>query len=459
MSDSHSAASNRIQSVLDANSFVEIGAGVTARSTDFNPSASFVPSDGVITGFGTVDGNLVYVYSQDVTACKGTLGEMHARKIISLYRMARKMGAPVIGMIDCAGVRLEESVDALNAMGGILRNQAKASGVVPQITMIYGRCGGGLSLIPAMSDFVFMEKDASLFVNAPDAVEGVSKDDTDISSAGYQSAAGHVDMVGTADEIASAVRSLIPYLPLNNMDESEQVICMDDLNRSVAGAASLKGRELIKAVADGGVFFEMKSGYGEKTVTGLMRLGGRTVGAVAYTDEKLCVKCVKKASSLVRFCDAFNIPVVTFADVTRFGNCECVEKNMPDAASRLAFAYVTATVPKVTVVTGKAYGTPYLITGSKAMGADMVYAWDSASVGVMDSKMAAKILSDKTDAASLKETAARFDELQQSAASAAARGYVDTVIKAEDTRKYLIGALEMLFTKRVDTPDRKHASF
>ncbi len=457
------AAGRRIASLLDANSFVEVGGLVTARSTDFNLSAAQTPSDGVITGYGTIDGNLVYVYSQDASVLGGSVGEMHAKKITRIYSLARKTGAPIIGLIDCAGIRLEESTDALNALGRILRSQVMASGLIPQLVGIFGNCGGGLSIIPALADFTFIEKEnGRLFVNDPDAIEGNTKEKLDTASADYQLEAGNADFAGTEAEVYAAMRELVALLPLNCEDEGAMAAVTDDLNRAASGIASVKGSaaEALKLIGDGGQFFETKRGFAGCVTTGFIRLNGYTVGCVANSSDKavLCAGGAEKAASFIGFCDAFNIPVLTLANAEALRNSECTEKRFPRNAARLTYAYTNATVPKVTVVTGKAYGTAYILMGSKAVGADMVFAWKDAEIGTMDAKMAAKIIADGADADTMKKTAEEYTALQQCVTSAARHGYVDTIIEAEETRKYVIGAFEMLYTKREDRPDKKHGT-
>lgn len=460
MSETNNAAGMRIASLLDANSFVEVGGLVTARSTDFNLSAAKTPSDGVITGYGTVEGNLVYIYSQDASVLGGTVGEMHARKIARIYSLAMKTGAPVIGLIDCGGVRLEESTDALNALGLIMGRQAWASGVVPQIAAVYGSCGGGLAAVSALADFTFVEKDnGRIFVNAPDAIPGNSKEKCDTSSADWQFEAGNCDFVGSEEEIAARIRQLVGILPLNNEDEGASAPTADDLNRD-CGALSTTiddAKKTLEIISDGGLFFETKGGYASSMLTGFISLNGYTVGAVANSGcGTIDADGAAKAARFISFCDAFNIPVFTLVNATGFKSCECQEARMPWASAKLAYAYASATVPKVTLVAGKAYGTPYVLMGSRALGADMVYAWKSAEIGTMDAAMAAKIMAGKDGDVSA--IAGEYSDLQLSVNSAAARGYVDTVIDEADTRKYLIGAFEMLYTKRLDGPDRKHGT-
>ena len=432
-----SLASTRIASLLDENSFVEIGGYVTARSTDFNMQQTETPGDGVVTGYGVIDGHLVYVYSQDASVLGGTIGEMHAKKIAGLYDMAMKMGAPVIGLLDCAGLRLQESTDALSAFGEIYLKQTMASGVIPQITAIFGRCGGGLALVPALTDFTFMEgKKAELFVNSPNALDGNSKDKCDTASAAFQSEeSGLVDFTGTEDEIMAGIRELVSMLPANNEDDMSYEDCTDDLNRVCADLANAAGDPaiLLSNIADDNNFVEVKAAYAKDMVTGFLRLNGTTVGAVANRTE-LYGEDGQVAESF---------------------DCVLSAKGAEKAA---AYAFANATVPKVNVITGKAFGSAYVAMNSKSIGADMTFAWENAQIGMMDAQLAAKIMYEGSDMQTINEKAAEYATLQSSAMAAAKRGYVDNIIAAEDTRKYVIGAFEMLFTKRDDRPSKKHGT-
>ncbi len=483
MSDSTpTSAMNRITALLDDSSFVEVGALISARNTDFNMAEQETPSDGVITGYGTINGCLVYVYSQDSTVMGGTIGEMHARKIAAIYSMAIKMGAPVIGLIDCAGLRLQEATDALNGFGQLYGCQAMASGVIPQIAAIFGTCGGGMAVSAAMADFVFMESDnARLFVNAPNAIEGNRADKCDTSSAGFQSKkAGLVDFTGTESEILNGIRSLIMILPANNEDDLSFVECTDDLNRQIADMAGCVGAPDIglSLMSDNNYYLEVKKDYEPAMVTAFIRLNGQTVGCVAnrtelYDDagEKtadlepvLTADGCDKASKFITFCDAFEIPLLTLTNVTGYHADECTERRIAKSAGRLVYAYTNADVPKITVITGKAYGTAYLVMGSKPLGADIVYAWPDASIGTMDPTSAVKIIyadeiNSSDDARALiSEKAAEYDEDCSSAFAAARRGYVDDIIEAADMRRRVIAAFEMLYTKREDRPSRKHGT-
>lgn len=470
-----SQASQRIAALLDENSFVEIGGLVTARSTDFNLKQTETPSDGVITGYGVIDGNLVYVYSQDTSVLNGTVGEMHAKKIANLYNLALKMGAPVIGLIDSAGLRLQEATDALNAFGEIYMSQVKASGVIPQITAVFGTCGGGLALIPTLTDFTFMEgSKAKLFVNAPNALDGNVITKCDTSAADFQSKeAGIVDVVADEAGILAQIRELVSLLPANNEDGSYEE-CSDDLNRACAEIANCVGDTSIalSQIADNGAVFEVKREYAKDMVTAFIKLNGATVGAVANRtevygedgtvtekyDAVLSAAGCYKAAEFINFCDAFEIPVLSLTNVKGFKADKQNEKGIANAAAKLTYAFANATVPKVNVIIGQAYGSAYVTMNSKAIGADITMAWPDAKIGTMDAKLAAKIICDGQGADAIDACAKEYEALQTSAASAAKRGYVDQIVEPVDTRKYVIGAFEMLFSKSEDLPAKKHGT-
>ena len=472
-----SKASQRIAALLDDNSFVEIGGLVTARATDFNLKPNETPSDGCITGYGVINGNLVYVYSQDASVLNGTIGEMHAKKITNLYDLAMKTGAPVIGLIESAGSRLQEATDALAAFGEIYLKQTMASGVIPQITAVFGTCGGGLGLFPTMTDFTFMaEKNAKLFVNAPNALDGNVITKCDSSSAKFQAEeSGIVDVVADEATILEKVRELVSFLPANNEDDASFLEdCTDDLNRVNPEIAGCVGDTSValSILADDNNFFEVKSGYAKNMVTGFLRLDGVTVGAVANRSEicdeegkvaekldaVLTAEGCEKAAEFVNFCDAFGIPVLTLTNVKGYEATLASEKTIAKAAAKLTYAFANATVPKVNVVIGKALGTAYVVMNSKAIGADIAMAWPDAQIGAMDGKLAAKIMYDGQGADVINEKAAEYEALTLNVTSAAKRGYVDQIVNAADTRKYVIGAFEMLFTKSEDRPAKKHGT-
>ncbi len=476
------SAKDRIYTLLDDNSFVEIGALVTKRSTDFNLQQVETPGDGVVTGYGTIGDRPVYVYSQDAAALNGTMGEMHAKKIVNLYRLAMKVGAPVVGLVDCAGLRLQEATDALEAFGKIYKCQAMASGVIPQITAIFGTCGGGMAVLASMSDFVFMEeKNAKLFVNAPNAIAGNNVGKCDTASAKFMAEAGTVDFV-LEDEVAvlNGVRDLVYVLPSNNEDEACDEISSDDLNRAVPAFVdeACDPAVALADISDMGVFVEVKAAYAKEMVTGFIKLAGCTVGVVANRsaiksetgktvekfDSVLTTKGCYKAEKFVEFCDAFDIPVLTLTNVTGFASDMGEAKSLAIASAKLTAAFANATVPKINVITGKAYGSAYIAMNSKAIGADIVFALTDAEVGTMDAGLAtqiiyAKEIEEAADKAAFKaEKAAEYKALCLNALSAAKRGYVDAVIDGSDVRAQLAYTFEMLMPKKELRPAKKHGT-
>ena len=406
----------------------------------------------------------------------GTVGEMHAKKIANLYDLAMKTGAPVIGLIDSAGLRLQEATDALNGFGGIYMKQVNASGVIPQITAIFGTCGGGLAVVPGLTDFTFMEeKKAKLFVNSPNAIDGNEISKCDTSSAAFQSGeAGLVDVVASESDVLAQIRELVSLLPANNEDTMSYTECTDDLNRICEGLENCAGDTSIalSQLSDHGMFFETKRNYAKDMVTGFIRLNGATVGAVANRtevygqdgkvsdkfDAVLSPEGCEKAADFIAFCDAFDIPVLSLTNVKGYASTKCAEKKMAKAAARLTYAFANATVPKVNVITQKAMGSAYVAMNSKAIGADITIAWPDAEVGTMDAKLAAKIICDGQGAEAIDACAKEYAALQGSAVSAAKRGYVDQIVAPEDTRKYVIGAFEMLYTKHEERPAKKHGT-
>ena len=470
-----SLAGKRIMSLLDENSFVEIGAGITARATDFNMNPKEAAADGVVTGYGLIDGNLVYVYSQDSSVLGGSIGEMHAKKIVAIYKMAMKMGAPVVGLIDSVGLRLQEATDALAAFGEIYNVQALASGVVPQITAVFGNCGGGLAIAAGMSDFTFMEESkAKLFVNSPNALAGNREEVNDTAAAKFQAdECGNVDVVASEADIYAKVRELICMLPANNEENGAYAEATDDLNRAVEIAGCVGDTSIaLSIIADDNAYVEVKAGYAKEVTTGFIRLNGMTVGAIAnrseiYDEEGNKAeepgKCLtpngcEKIADFVNFCDAFDIPVLTLTNVAGFAACVQCEKRLAKAAAKMTYAFANASVPKVNVIVGQAYGSAGVAMNSKSLGADIVIAWDSATVGMMDANLAAKVMFEGKGAEAIEAGAKEYAALQNSINAAASRGYVDQIIAAEDTRKYLVGAFEMLFTKREGRPGKKHGS-
>lgn len=481
MGSSDQTAMNRIINLLDDNSFVEIGAKVTKRNTDFNLEEKEVPADGVITGYGLIDGNIVYVYSQDAASLGGAIGEMHAKKIVNIYNLAMKIGVPVIGLVDCAGLRLQEATDALHAFGTLYASKVMASGVIPQITAVFGSCGGGVAVANALGDFTFMETEkAKMFVNSPNVLDENYTEKLDTASTDFQAACGNVDFVETEETIYNQIRQLVSIFPTNNEDDDSFVECTDDLNRaSAAFEQDMRDpRAALADLSDNGFFMEVKKQYAKDMVTGFVRLNGMTIGVVANAsavlgeDGKevetfapvLSTAGCEKAASFVTLCDAFNIPLLTLTSVEGYKATVDEEKTIANATAKLTYAFANATVPKVNLITGKAFGSAYITMNSAHIGADLVFALPDAKIGMMDAEQAVKIMyaqevKDAADAQSkIAEKTAEYEKLQSSADAAAARGYVDNIIEGSSVRKQMIFAFEMLFTKRDERPSKKHGT-
>ncbi|MBO5564399.1 MAG: carboxyl transferase [Lachnospiraceae bacterium] len=453
-----SNAKKRIYAILDDNSFVEMGALVKARATGFNLTPEEAPSDGVVCGYGLVDGRLVYVYSQDAEVLGGTVGEMHAKKIIDLYRMAIRTGAPVIGLLDSQGIRLQEGTDALDAFSGIYSQMAKASGLVPQITAVFGSCGGGLSVIPSLSDFSYIAEDARLFVNLPLTRKG-SMDGDHFADAATQAKNGVVDAALPEVEILARIRDLVSFLPQNNEAEAFRN-CEDDLNRECLQAAEQAAdlRAVLTDIADDNCFFEVKEGYAGSMLTGFIRLNGASVGVFGNAEGELSADGMEKAASFVTFCDAFSIPVISFTNANGFKADEAEEKTAAKAAAKLIAALAGADTVKVNVILGEAIGSAYSIMNPKALGSDLVIALQEAHVGIMDADAASKILADGKDVDEIEKTKEAFEKMQNGIESIASRGSIDQIAEAKDLRKFLVGALEVLYSKRILRYPKKHGS-
>lgn len=471
---SQMSARELISSLVDDNSFVEVGAMITLRNTNFNLQENEIPADGVITGYGVVNGNPVYIYCQDSTAMSGTIGEMHAKKIAHIYDLALKVGAPVIGIIDSAGMRLQEATDALQGFGEIYQRKVFASGVIPQITAIYGNCGGGAAILSSLSDFTFMAKNSgNLYVNSPNALIGNSKEKLDTRKADFNGKHGNVEFIfDDFSQVIENIRELISILPSSNDDNPSFEETKDDLNRLIYGLED-NVRDItyiMNNISDNHSFIEVRKGYAKEMVTGFIKLNGITIGAIGNRlevieevgvvetfDGSLTTAGCYKAERFVKFCNAFNIPILTLTNVTGYKATIEEEKNIALAAAKLTHAFINANVPKVNVIVDKAYGSAYVTMNSKHIGADMVFAFENTRIGMMESHLAAKIMYE--DSPELIEDKAReYEELTQSAMSAAKRGYVDAIIDSKSIRKHLIYAYEMLYTKRDSRPNKKHGT-
>ena len=397
-----SAARQRVHSLLDEKSFVEIGAGARARATELNPEPVGTLTDGVITGYGTIGDKPVCVYSQDSSILGGSIGEVDALKIAAIYDLAVRIGAPVIGLVDSAGLRLQEGVDALNAFAQIYANHAKASGVVP-----------GLALAASMSDFTMMEENARMFVNAPNTLAGNHEEENDTANAQHRAKAGVVDFVGSEDEVISKIRELIGMIPSNYEDEAYEEN-EDEMNRDCSGLtnASTDVDEILKEATDNGEFLELKADYAPDMAVGFARFGGTTVGVIANRDPLLTTEGCAKAASLTCFCDAFGIPIVTFTNATGYASTIENENRMGKTAARFTLALVSATVPKINVIMKQAYGSAFAIMNPKGAGADFTIAFPNATVGIMDAAVAAKLISKDAPPEEYEEVKNFYEEMQ-----------------------------------------------
>ena len=445
-----SKARERILFLTDEGSFTEFGKEVTMRSTDFEVSASKEAGDGVVTGYATVEGKPVAIYSQDRTVLNGSFGEMHAKKILNLYEFALKTGMPVIGMLDSSGVRIEEALDAMEAYGQLYTMKSKASGAILQIDLVFGRTGGMAAVSAGLSDFVLMENGAELFVNAPNAIRGNFEEKLNTASAAFRAErSGDVDFVGTEDEMLSCVKELLRILP-ENAEEIALGDSSDDLNRmtpELSGTTSAK--TIAKALGDEQRFLELKDKYAPEIVTGFIELDGMTTAVVGNETEVLTAAGLRKAADFVRFADAFGIPLLTLSKGVRLEAEEASEAAFLGETSAFVSALSSATVPKLNVVIGDSIGSAGLIMNSKAIGADVSYAVEGVKIGIMDAKAAKKILADEA-------AEARFEE-NQSALEAAKRGFVDEIVSAPSLRKKVLIAMEILSLKREKPIVKKHA--
>ncbi len=475
-------ARERIDLLLDKGSFREIDAFVLHRTTDFGLDKQKYLGDSVVTGWGTIDGRLVYIFSQDFTVFGGSLGEAHAEKICKIMDMAMKNGAPVIGLNDSGGARIQEGVVSLGGYADIFLRNTLASGVIPQISVIMGPCAGGAVYSPALTDFIIMVRGSSyMFVTGPEVVKAVTHEEVSFEELG--GAAIHSEVSGVchlaADSEADAlylIRKLLSYLPQNNMEDPPFVPNGDDPLRMEEALDEIVPddpskpydiKDVIHLIVDEGQFFEIHEAYAPNIVIGFARLGGHSVGIVANQPAVLAgvldIKSSEKAARFVRFCDAFNIPIVTFVDVPGFLPGTAQEHGgIIRAGSKLLYAYCEATVPKLTVVTRKAYGGAYDVMSSKHIRGDLNLAWPSAEIAVMGPEGAVNIIFRKELAQAddpVKRRAELVAEYREKFANpyvAAARGYIDDVIEPRETRPRLINALEMLSNKRDSNPPKKH---
>jgi acetyl-CoA carboxylase carboxyltransferase component len=477
-------ARERIEQLIDPGTFQEIGMLVTHRASGLGMEKSHPYTDGVVTGWGKVDGRLVYVFAQDFTIMGGSVGEAHGMKIANLLDMARQNGAPVIGLNDSGGARIQEGVEALAGYGQIFYRNVQASGVVPQISVILGPCAGGAVYSPAITDFIFMvEKTAHMFITGPEVVKAVTHQDVSFDQLG--GAAVHREQSGVAhftasdeETLLSNVRWLLSFLPANNLTPPPYLPPSDDPQRSLPELAQIVPadpqqpydvRSVIEALVDGGEFLEVQPEYAANLVIGFARLDGYPVGIVANQPMHLAgvldINSSDKGARFIRFCDAFHIPLVTLVDTPGFlPGTDQEYGGVIRHGAKLAYAYSEATVAKVTVVLRKAYGGAYIVMGSKHLGGDYNLAWASAEIAVMGPEGAVSIVFSR-DIAAAENPPAERDRLIKNyrvefatPLIAASRGYLDDVIDPSESRLRVIRALEALRDKRQNTPSRKHGN-
>ena len=477
-------ARERLDLLLDPGSFIELDRFVTHRATDFGLAEQQYPGDGVVTGYGRVNGRVVYVFAQDFTVFGGSLSETHAQKICKIMDHAVRNGAPVIGLNDSGGARIQEGVASLGGYADIFLRNTLASGVIPQISVILGPCAGGAVYSPAITDFVFMVRGLSyMFVTGPNVVKTVTHEEVSFEALG--GADVHAETSGIAHavypsepECLAAIRQLLDYLPANNLAEPPVVRSEDPEDRRderllelipESPATPYDMHDVIRAVVDEGAFFEIHAGYAKNILTGFARLGGRSVGLIANQPAVLAgvldINASVKAARFIRFCDAFNLPLVTFVDVPGFLPGVGQEHGgIIRHGAKLLYAYCEATVPKLTVITRKAYGGAYDVMSSKHIRGDLNLAWPSAEIAVMGPRGAVEILF-KDELAAARDPAAelarRLEEYNRTFANpykAAARGFIDDVIDPRDTRPRLIDGLRMLRSKRDSNPRKKHGT-
>lgn len=461
MSVSHdNVALSRINKIVDEGSFVELGGSVISRNTDFCLKDLGKESDGVVTGYGLIDGRLVFIYSQNPEVLGGSIGEMHCQKIISLYEQALKVGAPVIAILDSTGLRLQEGVDALDAFGCFINVVNEASGIIPMFSICYGNCGGGLSVIPSLSDYSYVVKESGhLFVNSPNVIDNNYTEKCDSSNGDYQALySGIVDLCASFEEIRDHIYSLLEILPANNTEGTVSVNCQDDLNRMIeaGNGYAYDAAVLLNQIADDHIFIETKKAYAPDMITGFLQLNGITVGAFANHAEngRLTVDAIDKATNFVLYCDAYDIPLLSILDLEGYETSFTSEKSLSKTLARFVTAIADADVPKVNLIPKKAISSAYSFFNSKALGADFVYAWPSCEVGILPTENACKILFGDH---ATQEEIDKFASLQNSVEGFASRGSIDRVIDPASTRKYLISAFDLLFTKFSLVQNKKHS--
>ena len=471
-------ARERIAMLLDEGSFEEFDMFVQHRCTNFGIEKTKYLGDGIVTGYGTIDGRLVYIYAQDFTVFGGALSEALAMKICKVMDQAMKMGAPVIGLNDSGGARIQEGVNALAGYAEIFQRNILASGVIPQISGIFGPCAGGAVYSPALTDFIFMVKENSpMFITGPDVVKTVTNEEVGKEELG--GAATHSSKSGVAhfmcsneEETLMSIRELLSFLPSNNMEDAPVAPCSDDVNRLTESLQTVIPedpnqpydiKDIVEPVLDNQYFFEVMPHFAKNIVVGFGRLNGRSVGIVAnqpaFLAGVLDIDASDKAARFIRFCDCFNIPIITFEDVPGFLPGTNQEHNgIIRHGAKIVYAYAEATVPKITLITRKAYGGAYIVMASKPTGADINLAYPQAEIAVMGAEGAVNILYRKASAEEKSAIIKEYEEKFSNPYRASERGLIDEVIMPRDTRHKLIQALEMASNKNQSNPPKKHGN-
>jgi methylmalonyl-CoA decarboxylase alpha subunit len=477
-------ARERIHLLFDENTFVEIDAFVTHRCTNFGMETKEMPAEGVVTGYGKVDGRLVYAYAQDFTVAGGSLGEMHANKIVKVQENALKVGAPIVGLNDSGGARIQEAVDALSGYGKIFFQNTLASGVIPQITAIMGPCAGGAVYSPALTDFIFMvDQTSQMFITGPQVIKTVTGEEVSAEALGgamtHNSVSGVAHFMSANDEACIAdIRRLLSFLPSNNLETAPVFECNDDLNTIVEELNTIIPDnpnkpydivDVIRLIVDSGDFYECQPNFAQNIVTGFARINGQSVGIIANQPKVLAgcldVNASDKSARFIRTCDAFNIPLLNIVDVPGFLPGTAQEYGgIIRHGAKMLYAYSEATVPKLSLIVRKAYGGSYLAMCSKDLGADVVLAWPSAEIAVMGPQGAANIIFRNEIKGAEDPVAMRQQKIDEYTAEfatpykAAERGFVDDVIEPSATRPRLADAFDMLASKRENRPSKKHGN-
>lgn len=442
--EERTAVVSKVTSLLDPGSFMETGEHVAVRQTEFYKPESVVESDGVVTGYGTIKGNLVFVFAQDAEVMGGTFGAQHGRKIIELYERAIKAHAPVIGLLDCAGFRIEEGMDGLHQFSKLYKVQTKAWKKIPQIMAVIGQCGGGMSIAAELSDFVFIEEGkGSIFVNSQGVVSNAIGNNPYIS--------GVHDGSYDWETIVDRITRLIDVLP-PSADFTPEIQDVDEevLNRSCPEIRGMQGdaRAILTELSDSYYLIESQPDVGKDMVTGMIRIAGQAVGVIACNtvdgEKRITSEGCDKAAAIIEICDKFNLPILTITDTEGYQTTSENEKNLPSAAARMLIALTTADVPKINLITGSIVGSAYSLLNPKGLGADYVFMWDSADASIVNARQATEVIFGKWS----DELEQQYRETQSSAIALARHGLVDKVIAPEDTRKYLIGALQTFINSR-----------